>query len=214
VLDPGLPSSSKLTRLNRASELRTCASSWIGKHPPALGVDVGKCAVRQACAFARAQGWHRPIIVPSMGSGASTQVTLRSQPPPRMRRGACVSACCRSAGTTEILTPRRSSSVVVPGPLSAARDLSALRPGRYRSGRTRGRMSSRGRPSLQAAQPTRSGRSPNSTNALGTSWPGLEAAFRSKSAGGSWFEGCRWGDEAVASARANTTRFAPAVDIR
>lgn len=45
---------------------------------------------------------------------------------------------------------------------------------RYRRGRTRGRRSSRGRPSLQAAQPTRSGRCPNSTNArsarLGPAW--------------------------------------------
>jgi uncharacterized protein with GYD domain len=44
--------------------------------------------------------------------------------------------------------------------------------------------------------------------ALGTPWPGLEAAFHSKAAGGGWFEGRRWGDEALASTRAHPTRLA------
>jgi len=56
-------------------------------------------------------------------------------------------------------------------PTRASLDLATRR---YRRGRTRGRRSSRGRPSWQAAQPTRSGRSPNTTNArsarLGPAW--------------------------------------------
>jgi hypothetical protein len=52
--------------------------------------------------------------------------------------------------------------------------ISRLATPRYRRGRTRGRRSSRGRPSMQAAHPTRSGRSPNRTNArsarLGPAW--------------------------------------------
>jgi hypothetical protein len=50
--------------------------------------------------------------------------------------------------------------------------------------------------------------------ALSTPRPGLEATFRSKAAGGSWFEGRRWGDEALASTRAHPTRFTLAVVIR
>jgi hypothetical protein len=49
--------------------------------------------------------------------------------------------------------------------------------------------------------------------ALGTPWPGLEAAFGSKAAGRSWLEGGRWRDEALASSRAHSTRLALAVVI-
>jgi hypothetical protein len=37
------------------------------QHPPALGVDVRKGAVRQACSLPRAEWWHLPMIVRSLG---------------------------------------------------------------------------------------------------------------------------------------------------
>jgi hypothetical protein len=48
------------------------------QHPPALGVDVGKGAVRQACTLPRAKWWHLLIMVRWLGRRHSLLQTTTS----------------------------------------------------------------------------------------------------------------------------------------
>ena len=70
------------------------------QHPPALRIDVGKGAVREACAILRAERWHLPIIARSIG---------------RRHRSPAVGADGRLRIESAGVTRRRSSSVVEQG---------------------------------------------------------------------------------------------------